>query len=113
MSKDLKEVFAEGGGSKLAILGDSSLGRGHGKCKGPVAGLWLAHGRKHEEAGVAGESEGERGEDESRKGTNTGRKRPGRSEQGGRCPVEGFKKKNKKNHRVVGGERQVQKPGDQ
>ena len=86
----------EAGGSKLAISGDSSLGRGHGKCKGPVAGLWLARGRKHEKAGVAGESEGERGEDESRKGRNTGHKRPGRSEQGGRCPTEGFKKKNKK-----------------
>lgn len=30
--------------------GQSSLGSGHSKCKGPVAGLWLPRGRGPKEA---------------------------------------------------------------
>ena len=44
----------EGRGSQTAILGHSSPGRRHGKCKGLVAGLCLAHEGNHEGAGVAG-----------------------------------------------------------
>ena len=44
----------DGQGSQIAILGHSSPGRRHGKCKGLVAGLYLAHEGNHEGAGVAG-----------------------------------------------------------
>ena len=74
----------EGGGSQIAVLGHSRSGGRHGKCKGLVTGLCLAHEGNHEGAGVAGSREGGsegKSRDKNRKRKSIDHKRSGRASQ--------------------------------